>query len=590
MKRIVTALLAAGLAISLLAACGKSQPAAAPDPLDEIRGKNFSDLETGTVLYDTACYLKHTGIMEPVSGAFVPYEAVTRQFAAETVYNLCGAPETTGKTRFSDAADIPAVAWCDENGLLADITGTSFAGDTLLTRQELAGMLMRLAAHRGMEIKSSGDLGLYADGAEVTAVKAVCWAMENKVLTTVIASDRILPTYYVSRLQLGQGIIGLLALEGKDPLAKAVHDQIPTRDYSDARGNHEAIQRVINTIGEKYNAQGLQVAVVENGAVTDTFAYGWATRNTDPMTADHKLRIASISKVGVGVAAMLMAEDGIIDLDADISPYWDTDVKHPQHPNDPITVRNMMTHTSGIFSAGDNTSRAYEKVRKTLQGSGYSSAIPGDITGWEYNNYAYSVLGMTLEIAAKKTLNTYLNERLFRHMDIDAAYGPGDIRGTDMLATIYSYGTTVSRSVEELKTVHSHTTPGEDGKHFAGGLTTSARDLGKLLALLAGDGVYEGVRLMAAESVAEMETRIETPTPDGSQQAHPMRYWENLYGRKGIYFHTGSAYGVFNCFCYDPYTGDGVVVLTTGSGGAKDNHSIYKICAAVNNHIYRVIE
>ena len=47
---------------------------------------------------------------------------------------------------------------------------------------------------------------------------------------------------------------------------------------------------------------------------------------------------------------------------------------------------------------------------------------------------------------------------------------------------------------------------------------------------------------------------------------------------------------MFNCFCYDPYTGDGVVVLTTGSGGAKDDHSIYKICAAVNNHIYRVIE
>jgi len=110
------------------------------------------------------------------------------------------------------------------------------------------------------------------------------------------------------------------------------------------------------------------------------------------------------------------------------------------------------------------------------------------------------------------------------------------------------------------------------------------------MALLAGDGVYEGVRLMEAESVAEMEKRIETPTPDGSQQAQPMRYWENLYGRKGIYFHTGSAYGVFNCFCYDPYTGDGVVVLTTGSGGAKDDHSIYKICAAVNNHIYRVIE
>ena len=590
MKRMFTALLAAGLTLSLLSACGKSQPVE-KDPLDEIRGKKFSDLETGTVLYDTACYLSHAGILEPVSGTFDAYEPITRQFAAETVYRFCGSPETTGKTRFSDAANSPAVVWCDENGILADITGASFAGDTLLTRQELAGILMHTAAHRGMEIKSTGDLGRYADGAEVTAAEAVAWAMENHVLTTVIASDRILPDYYVSRLQLGEGLIGLLALEDKDPLAKLVYAQVPTRDYSDARGNHDALQRVINTIGEKYNAQGLQVAVVENGVLTDTFAYGWATRNTDPMTADHKLRIASISKVGVGMAAMLMAEDGIIGLDDEISPYWDVDVKHPQYPNDPITVRTLMTHTSGIFSAGDNTSRAYENVRKALQGRGYSSARPGDITGWEYNNYGYAVLGMTLEMAAKKTLNTYLNERLFRHMDIDAAYGPGDIKNTDMLATIYSYGTTVSRSTEELKTVHSSTTPGGDGRHFAGGMTTSVRDLGKLLSLLAGDGVYEGVRLMEADSIRAMEEfTSQTPTPDGSQQAHPMRYRENMYGREGIYFHTGSAYGVFNCFCYDPYTGDGVVVLTTGSGGAKDERSIYKICAAVNNHIYRIIE
>ena len=142
MKRIFTALLAAGLTLSLLSACGKSQPVET-DPLDEIRGKKFSDLEAGTVLYDTACYLSHTGILEPVSGAFDAYEPITRQFAVETIYQFCGAPETAGKTRFSDAAKLPAVTWADENGILADMTGTTFAADTLLTRQELAGMLMR---------------------------------------------------------------------------------------------------------------------------------------------------------------------------------------------------------------------------------------------------------------------------------------------------------------------------------------------------------------------------------------------------------------------------------------------------------------
>ena len=56
--------------------------------------------------------------------------------------------------------------------------------------------------------------------------------------------------------------------------------------------------------------------------------------------------------------------------------------------------------------------------------------------------------------------------------------------------------------------------------------------------------------------------------------------------RPGVYYHTGSAYGVFNCASYDPATGDGVVVLTVGASGAKDEHGIYKVCAEISNEIY----
>ena len=95
---------------------------------------------------------------------------------------------------------------------------------------------------------------------------------------------------------------------------------------------------------------------------------------------------------------------------------------------------------------------------------------------------------------------------------------------------------------------------------------------------------------MEEASIEQMETRIETPVPGGSYQALPMRYWPELYGREGIYFHTGSAYGVFNAATYDPVTRDGVVVLTSGASGAKDEYGIYKVCAAINEYIYNVIQ
>jgi len=335
----------------------------------------------------------------------------------------------------------------------------------------------------------------------------------------------------------------------------------------------------------------VQVAVIEKGVVTDTYAYGWATKDTEVMTADHKMRVASISKVAVGIAAQLLREEGIIDLDADISQYWGVTVKNPKYPTIPITVRYILTHTSSIVNASDDVSRAYKSVKAKLQTqSGFGGVVPGEIDSWSYNNYAFAVLGMTLELAAKKTTDSILTQRLYNIMDIDAAFGAGDLKNTDQLATLYKADGSIARTVAKQKGLHSSSEPGAKGSFFAGGLTVSANDLGKLVALLANDGKYEGVQLMQPDSIVEMETYIEPAVPGGSYQAHPMRYWPDLYGREGIFFHTGSAYGVYNAVTYDPVTGDGVVVLTTGAMGAKDDYGIYKVCGEINAKIYEVIQ
>ena len=77
---------------------------------------------------------------------------------------------------------------------------------------------------------------------------------------------------------------------------------------------------------EKNNAVGIQVAVVDNGKIVGTYGSGWATMDTDPMTAHHKMRIASLSKIVIGLATMKMQEDGKLRIDDNIDDYWDTTV------------------------------------------------------------------------------------------------------------------------------------------------------------------------------------------------------------------------------------------------------------------------
>ena len=82
------------------------------------------------------------------------------------------------------------------------------------------------------------------------------------------------------------------------------------------------VEGALSQVMERYSAVGVAVATVERGLLSQAGAWGWAVKDKREMTPDTKIRIASISKVVVGLCAMAMKEDGLIDLDAPISDYW----------------------------------------------------------------------------------------------------------------------------------------------------------------------------------------------------------------------------------------------------------------------------
>mgnify|MGYP000057883900 CR=1 FL=1 len=77
----------------------------------------------------------------------------------------------------------------------------------------------------------------------------------------------------------------------------------------------------------KYGADGVSVAYVRDGQVVDTYAYGSAVKGVRGMTSNTRVRVASISKVLVGLAAQLAVEDGSFDLDADLGDYLGVDIR-----------------------------------------------------------------------------------------------------------------------------------------------------------------------------------------------------------------------------------------------------------------------
>ncbi len=350
----------------------------------------------------------------------------------------------------------------------------------------------------------------------------------------------------------------------------------------------ESTQDYINSISAAYGAAGVQVAVIQNGTVTGTYNYGWATKDSAPMTADTKIRTASLSKVAVAVSAMKMQEQGIVDINANIGQYWDCT------PYRAVTLKSLLSHTSTLKALSSSSTKT-GTISQLTSSSSYNSGTVGSSYSWMYNNYAMGVAGSTLEAASGQTLDSYTKANVFSPLGMDASFFAGSLADTSKLATLYYPDGSVARSVATQKGFVAKSTICTSTSSFAGGLTCSAKDIAKMMAMLANDGVYNGSRILSADSVALMESRLFTKSENGGSfsQGLPLRYMSGMFGQSGLYYHTGNAYGVLALASYNPSSRNGVVILATGVTDSsttpacgRDSVGIYNICSKISEYIY----
>lgn len=573
------------------------EPEPAALTLEEIRAVSFSDVPEGDRQADAIRYVCYTGLMEAAEeDRFLPEEAASRKDLVSALWRISGQEAPAYGGAFSDVSEedpfAGAAAWAAETGIASGTAEGTFSPEAPVSRSQLAVFLYRFAGPEEAEDARDALLADYPDGEMVQAYarRPMAWALEEGLFAGMI-SDMVYPELPVSRGQLAQTLTALAAYGGREPLSQSLAGSLELRrPESASRTHHDEIQKKVEAVAAKYGAMGLQVAVVEDGAVTDSFACGWAVRDSQRMTTAHKIRSASITKVAVGMAAMLLREEDVVDLDESIGSYWGVTARNPSYPDDPVTIRTLLSHTSSLKVFGWDTSRSRDAVRSRLQsGDSYMKARPGSAKAWGYNNYGFGVLGQTLELASGQYLDEIMKDRLWFAMGIDSAFESGSVRNTDLLATLYENGKVFTSHKTLLKNVRPASL-GASGDNYSGGMTISAPELARMAALLVNDGCFEGVRLLSAESVDLLESDSGVPISDGSRQAHPLRFRDGLYGRDRLYYHTGSGYGVYNLLTYDPDARDAVVVLTTGASGEKDGQNIYAVCGEITSYIYDIIQ
>jgi len=304
---------------------------------------------------------------------------------------------------------------------------------------------------------------------------------------------------------------------------------------------------------------GLSLVVLREGRVAFEGYYGrrrivpGSPERDLPVEAPTKFRVASMSKPVAGMGAMVLAERGLLDLDADLSTYLGFELRNPHWPGEPITAAMLLSHLSSLRDGESYNLPLGERISSFLLPGGEqyrggehfaSPAAEGPDAGpgrrFCYCNLNYGVLATAMEAATGERFDRLMRKLVLEPLGLDASYNLLDLsdEGFAQLATLYRKspedGADSSESWDPagpwVPQFDDHRglrpaspcklspglgpealaayRPGENGTLFSpqGGLRISALDYSRIVRLLMGGGELEGTRILSREGLRRMMT------------------------------------------------------------------------------------
>ena len=276
-------------------------------------------------------------------------------------------------------------------------------------------------------------------------------------------------------------------------------------------------QRILDTALSRTNVVGAVAAVGSSDGITASAATGLADPATGkPMAMDSIFQVASMTKAITTAAALQLVERGSLALDDPIGAvlpdladpqvltgFADDGTAQTRPAQTPITLRHLLTHTSGLgysFTSGDMAKAQGEVVPASM------NSLKSPLMFEPGSDWLYGVntdwVGLAVEAASGQTLAEYMAQHIFEPLGMDDtgfAVPPEKME----------------RRVAMLSTAEDGFAPfpieigGGDAAEFlsgGGGLYSTAPDYMRFMQMILGKGTLGGARVLSEENVAAMST------------------------------------------------------------------------------------
>lgn len=270
---------------------------------------------------------------------------------------------------------------------------------------------------------------------------------------------------------------------------------------------------------DSHTLAGATVLVASKDKVLDLESVGYADiAAKKPMQTDSLFWIASMSKPITATALMMLVDEGKVNLDDPVEKYLpefrgqmvaveqDNDHMLLKKPIHPITVRNVLSHTSGLpFMSQVEPKLDLFPLSEAAMIYALTPLTFQPDSKYEYSNAGINTAGRIVEVVSHMPYEKFLQERLFEPLGMkDTTFWPND----EQLGRLAkSYKPSADKKDLEETVVNCLTYPLNNRQRTpcpAGGLFSTAADCGVFGQMILNGGVYQGKRYFSESALRQM--------------------------------------------------------------------------------------
>jgi len=333
----------------------------------------------------------------------------------------------------------------------------------------------------------------------------------------------------------------------------------PEEEERPAPATLEELQARIAEVLEETETPGVGLSLVSRDEVLFTGGIGVADRETgEPVTADTVFRIGSITKSFVALAALILVEEGLLDLDTpvrELAPEIEFD--NPWRDTDPVRVVHLLEHTTGWT---DLTVRDYAynvvppiSLRESLDynpKTRRSRWRPG--TSMSYSNSGPPVAAYVMQKITGRDFEEFVRERLFLPLEMEIADFQRSPAVAERLATGYNGDDPVEYWNISMRP--------------AGSINTSAREMANFVQFFLNRGRFGDTTLLKPESIERMESpRTSRAARAGLKTGYGLHNYTTISNGFVFHGHNGGMDGYLAEMAYLPNHGLGYAFMINAS-------------------------